>query len=255
MMRTVLQYSGSLVAPLAAPRKRFVIFCPGRVGSELLVQLVDDHPGIACDAEILSARRALPNRFVEFRAARRSRGVSAYGFKLIAEQLRFVQPIRDPRAWLEKQAARGTLITLERRDLLRQAISFTRAREIGWHHHVGAPPPSAPLWLDPAGVLAHLYVLEESLGWFGDVTGGLPALRLCYEDDLETTEAQQRTVDRIAELLGLPSYPVSATLVRSAPPDLHDAIANYGELEALLRKTRFAPLLEVAAEASKESKN
>ena len=236
------RYAISLAAPIRAPRHRFLIFCPGRVGSELLVNLLDSHPHIACDGEILDTRHAFPERYVEYRAVRRRKpGIEAYGYKLIVEHLRYLQPIEDPRAWLERQVGGGTvLIALERRNLLQQAMSFVRAKELGWHHTETDRPDRSTVDLDPLDVAAHLHTVAESVTWFHEILDGLPRLELVYEDDLLHPEAQQRTAARIAEALGLEPAPVHTELVRTAPYDPRTSVHNFDEIERLVRASRYA---------------
>lgn len=247
-LRAAARYGLSFAAPLVAPQRRFLIFCPGRVGSELLVQLLDSHPQIACDGEILAERHTFPDRYVDFRAVRRrGRGVAAYGHKLILEHLRYIQPVGDARAWLERRVHEGTaLVTLERRHLLHQAISFSRARQLGWHHtnHDRVASGDGRVTLDPIDVVAHLYVVAEAVDWFHHVIEGLPRLCLRYEDDLATPHLQQRTVDRIAVRLGLSPAPVRSELTKITHESPEDAIVNYDEIASLIRVTRFAQHLD-----------
>src|SRR3954454_17120767 len=75
----------SMCAPALAPEKRFVITCLARTGSQLLVSLLDGHPSIRCESEVLRARhpRVAPHVFLESRAflARLRQRSRAYGFK------------------------------------------------------------------------------------------------------------------------------------------------------------------------------
>jgi hypothetical protein len=225
------------------------------VGSELLVDLLSQHPEIAADSEILSKRRAMPNRFVAHRAVRsRGPGVTTYGYKLILEQLRFLQPIQDPRGWLSDQVDQGTtLITLERRNLLHQAISFSRAGVIEWHHTAENRPPDTPIWLDPLDVAAHLYVVGESMEWYHEMISGLPAVNLTYEDDLLTVTDQQRTAETIFNRLGLPLVPVEARLVRTGATDPSRSISNFDNIAAIIRESKYAGYLDADADADTEA--
>jgi len=240
------QYALAFTAPFLAPQRRFLIFCPGRVGSELLVDLLSQHPNIACDSEILSDRRFLPNRYVAYRSVRtRRHGVSTYGYKLIVEQLRFLQPIFDHRTWLAKQVESGTtLITLERRNLLHQAISFSRAGVQDWHHTAESRPADAPVHLDPIDVVAHLYVINEGIEWYHEMISELPQLSLTYEDDLLTAADQERTTQRVFDRLGLTPATVEARLVRSATADPRQSISNYDEIADMIRGTRYSSYVD-----------
>src|SRR3954447_2731260 len=75
----------SALSERVAPKRRFVIVCLPRTGSQLLVSLLASHPVIRCDGEVLKSRhtRVSPEVFLASRSvlARRRRGCRAYGFK------------------------------------------------------------------------------------------------------------------------------------------------------------------------------
>jgi LPS sulfotransferase NodH len=247
IVREAARIGVSFTSPVLAPHRRFLILCQGRTGSELLVDLLNQHPNIACDSEIMADRHHFPNRYVEYRAVRRrGPGVTTYGYKLILQQLRWGQPIHDPRAWLQSQIDNGTtLISLDRQNLLDQAISFTRATIQDWHHTQDALPPDVPLALDPVDVIAHLSLLGEALLWFNDLLVGMDSLHLIYEDDLFQATDQQRTANSIFAALGLPAIDVQAGLVRSATADPREAVSNFDEIADIVLKSKFKQFVEM----------
>jgi LPS sulfotransferase NodH len=227
------------------PEKRFVIVTPGRTGSELLVDMLNSHPDIVCDPEILDQRRVLPERFVAGRATRAGlAGAQAYGFKLFCGHFGY-QPMRDRDQFLRQLSDDGVrLIFLRRQNRLAQAVSSVVAGQTRWHWRQADGAIFTPMTLDAVEVLVMLYLFEESEQYLESILAPLPHMRLVYEDDLIDPPVQQATVDRICAELGLPSAPARSDLVRVTPPRLEDAIANYREVADLVRPTRFGCYLD-----------
>jgi LPS sulfotransferase NodH len=229
---------------LQAPN-RFVIVTPGRTGSELLTDLLNAHPDIACEAEILHDRLALPEAFVAGRATKAGvTGAKAFGFKLHCGHFGF-QVLRERPGYLNRLSAAGFhLIFLRRDNYLAQAISSTIASRTRWHWHLGDQVAFTAMELDPVEVLMMTYLFEESDRYLSALLQGLPHLDLNYEQDLMEPAAQQATVARIASMLGLPSAPTRSDHVRFTPRKLSEAVKNYDEIADLIRPTRFGSMLE-----------
>lgn len=228
---------------LTAAEPRFVIVTTGRAGSELLVSLLNSHPKIICDSEILSVPRAFPRRVVLRRSAMaRTRGC-AYGFKLVAEHARLQSP-HDREGFLRSFPERGfRVITVERRDLLEQVVSSVRGIETRHHHRERDRDQFRPMRMDPVSVLCSLAWFEDAVNFVRSALADVPVLKLVYEDDLLEAEQQQRTADRVCGFLGLRPAPVKTDLVKIAPRSVADQLENFDEVAALLSHTRFAELV------------
>src|SRR3954454_23494887 len=88
----VVAYGLSPWLRVAGPRVRFVIFAAPRSGTSLLTSILDGHPDIRCEGELLRARmpRVHAVRFVDGHAVRtrlRDRA-SVYGWKATAGQVK-----------------------------------------------------------------------------------------------------------------------------------------------------------------------
>ena len=68
---------------------KFVLFGGGRNGSTLLVSLLNSHPDIYCDGEILVGKLRSPFKHIKRRM--QSSPKSIYGFKLLSYQLKEIQ--------------------------------------------------------------------------------------------------------------------------------------------------------------------
>lgn len=226
---------------------RFVIVSHGRAGSELLVSLLNSHPRVVCQSEILNVRRILPAEMLLRRSAwARLWGNRAYGFKLLGHHAKLQNP-DAPIAYLRSFHDRGfRIILVERRDWLMQAVSAMRAAGSQYHYRRGDQVQFAPATLDPTAILAALWLIDQGASFIRSALAGLPALRLVYEDDLATEAAQARTVDRVCEFLGLPRAAVQTELVRIGPNSAAQQVANFDEVAALLASTPYAAFLPAA---------
>ena len=241
-------YAPALVADRLAPPKRFCVWSPGRSGTQLLVELLDSHPALTCDNEILFGRVRFPFRYVQACAARaRKPGIEAYGFKVVVGQLRAVQHMEDPAAFLRRLSAAGYLmIAVTRRNLLRQAISWTQANTAGVFHYRGDERQQPRrLHLEPTSLIARMYWLEDTINYTHDSVADIPHEAVWYEDDLADANTHQATVDRIVSRLGLEPHAVRASLVRGAGDKPYpELIENWDEVVDVLGRTRFAEFLE-----------
>ncbi|MDY7094121.1 MAG: Stf0 family sulfotransferase [Acidobacteriota bacterium] len=229
---------------------RFVIYGVGRVGSELLVELLDNHPRLRCDAEILDLPLIRPLRYANLRSALAESPV--YGFKLLTHHMLRCSRRRrgaSGESFLHRLHRDGwRILHLRRRDRLRQAVSVMASQQRKhWHHRQGDGRRPQAVQIDVPALLQRLDFSarrqQEELAALGD----LPRLELFYEDHLKTFELQQATARRVFQWLDLEPVPVSTSLVPSSPRRLEDFIANYDEVERALRGAGLDDLLPPAA--------
>jgi LPS sulfotransferase NodH len=227
------------------PPARFVIVTPGRSGSELLADLLNSHPDITCEAEILQDRLVFPEQFVEGRATKAGlRGAQAYGFKIHCGHFGY-QVLRERTEYLRRLSAAGVhLVFLRRNNHLAQAISSTIALRTRWHWRRQDQAEFTALEVDPVEVLMMTYLFEESEQYLANMLADLPHLTLTYEEDLVDSRAQQATVDRICQRLGLGSARAESEHVRFTPKRLSETVANFDAVAELVRPTRFRRFLD-----------
>ena len=271
----------SNVLPARDP-KMFCIATTPRTGSELLVRLLNEHPKIRCDSEILNYQPHLPYPFVRGKARAASfRGFHAYGFKLMAYHVMNYYNTPDLRL-VTRLADRGCrFVHLRRRDVLSQVLSFFRASiSQEWHRGKGGPstgsalpdavwkadfapiawrlgaevvsddvtigvPLRGPITLDIPTLMFALRLMEiqnNALAW---MFGGFATHTLWYEDHLESRDAQQQTVDELCDWIGVDRFRVEPTMVKISSARLEDEIANIDEVRSVLRSTRFAGLVDM----------
>ena len=222
------------------PEKKFVIFGRGRSGSTLLVRLLNSHPDIHCDGELLHDKVAFPMLYVQSKAVYSEKPV--YGFKLLSYQLVSVQDMRKPTHFLKDLHERGyRVIYLRRENLLYHALSNIGARRRGrFHQRVGDRYlEQEKMHVDVKEVLKwmrgsdHLRKLEE------EILKETPHLSLTYESHLSVHENHQTTFDKICRFLNLKTSSVSADLVKLMPRKLEEIVENCEELCDSLRNTEY----------------
>lgn len=228
-----------------APRRRFILFTQGRSGSTLLEQLLNNHPSIRCDTEILNrtffGRVVVPRAFIEGRA--RCMRSEAYGFKLHLTHLTDDQDIRDPgRFLLDMHHCQWKIIHVVRDNLFRQALSNCVAKQTGvWHRskdQTGSRPPAVTI--DGNQLMTAIRWRANQLAREQQLIQDIPHLGINYERDLLNNEQHHTTANRLFAFLELPEHPVSATLKRTSRDDPSEYIANYHEVIDLLAASEFA---------------
>jgi LPS sulfotransferase NodH len=238
-------YAPALLAPWRTPDRRFVILTVGRTGSELLRQLLDSHPGIVCDGELLDVRPRFPRRYVDGAAVRARRGATeAYGWKALGAHLAGVRST-DPHRFLAALHEDGyRLLMLERRDYLQQSISWYRVQFEAFHFRQGDQVQFTPSEIDPQVLLRASAENEAAADRLRELVGDLPHLPLVYEDDLRDPAVRAMTMVRLCDYLGVSRQDMTSDLVKVTPRRTRDMVSNWEEVTAAFRGTRFAHLVE-----------
>lgn len=220
---------------------RFAVVTRSRTGSNLLTSILDAHPKIRMDGEIL---RRVEGRAVDRVVARlfrpHPRTIDAVGFKYF-----YYHPVDgDPStAWDEIDRCGCRVLHLRRENLLRTEISRLIANKVGvWSRRRGKEDPleSRRVTVQPAAVVR---ALEKTRSWeraARERWEGGNYIELSYE---ELTSHPGPTLRRIHTFLGVPDHPADSSLKRQNPEPIHRLVANYDELCAALEKTEWAYLL------------
>lgn len=226
-------YAAYLVRPRSRPARKFVLLAGHRSGSTLLVSLLNAHPQITCEGELLYRRKAFPAAYLECRARLSAKPV--FGFKLMPSHL-YYQGVRNALDFMTRLRTAGyALITLRRRDRLQAALSLLFALQRGvFHTRRGETNPLPRLRLPPAQVETLLVWLQRLEALMEEMVQGYEHLAFVYEDDLFNPQRQQTTVAQIAAYLGCDPFPVSSDLTPIAGGEYAPYIANLDEIRAYL---------------------
>jgi LPS sulfotransferase NodH len=239
---TLVNAAGLLPQPKIG---RLCVLTNGRTGSELLVELLDGHPQMRCESEILRDPQRDALRFVRGRVhAAWRHGAKAYGFKFIVGQAASLGWRKDLGGFLAALAGDGfVFVRLRRRNLLRQALSNIRARQVRqWH--VRSEEARGAEHVDPVHLIYTMRSLEVLHEFLETALPDTPMIDLVYEDDLEDPDRREKTLATLFAAVGLEPLPSTSTLRKQTPTALADVVENLDEVAAALRTTRYAEHLE-----------
>lgn len=218
--------------------RRFVIFGQSRAGTTLLQELLNSHPEIQCDGELLNLnQKYLANRqgyqlhrrfpllliYRQLWAAHRP----AYGCKLLVEHLAYV---RATLTLLEKIGWK--IIHVQRRDVLHQSFSLLVALKTDrWHRQAGEALD------DPLRVQITESELKDEIckrqlmrARENKVMKSLSPLSLFYEDNLQQSDDQARTLGRVFDFIGVRPHPVNSSLQPTYERPYSEIVENYAGL-------------------------
>lgn len=245
--------------------RRFIILTQARCGSELLVNLLDDHPQVTCLAELFSHVTGHPERFNTFldrlpKAYDRtdpkvlSALAGAYldavfaadeprwtGFKLLVEQMDRHPYVADH--LFGRSGDPVSVIRLIRKNELKVLLSREGARQRNMWHTTGQVD-RVPVEM-PVGetLLACLRAIREANKRILETAPDHRGMVVAYEDLLRDREGTVRTVQAF---LDVPAHAAQSPLKKITSDSLSQAMANYPEVEATLAGTRFARCLDTA---------
>ncbi len=242
-----------LKALLCLPRhdiKKFVIFAQGRTGSSLLTDLLNNHPNIKCDREILNVahegKKLFPAFYVKSKAKTSKEDI--YGFKVKIYQLykdgsKLHQNV-DPKEFITNlYKSDWKIIYLKRDNIFRQVISSLVAKSKGKYHHTNESELTLPKTkIKPDILLERIRAREKYLCDEKEVLKTIPHLEISYEKDL--LKDKGKIMDKIFEYLEVHPYPVKTNLIRTSKDDLQDYIVNYKEIKDYISKTTYARFLK-----------
>ncbi len=219
---------------------KFVVFGQGRSGSTLLKQLLDSHPLIKCEGELLNEKDGyLTRHFLRrivykfplqaFNLRAFISNIECYGFTLLFYQY------YPPETILQKLYKNGwKIIHLTRSDAFRQTISHFVARETKlWHRtHSGESRVEEMIRLDPAEFNFWMNRLLRNKHSEEKIFRRLPHFMINYEADLKDKKNWQPVCNNIFEYLSLPHAPVRASLKKTYTIPYSRIVENYDELKS-----------------------
>lgn len=229
---------------------KLIVLAHFRSGSGLLCDLLNLHPEVHCDYEILYpflASRMKPAFLPLFMKSLVDRtDAPVYGCNLKLDQLQKVHP--DPRGFLEARHHDGwRIVYLRRRNILRAALSnFIAARQQRYSLPKDAPPTVEKTHVECDELLNLVRWYQRIADEEVEALAAVPHLDLSYEEDLLDAARHQDALDRVFAYLGIASAPVAAKSARTGRDDAADAIANYDEVVAALALTPYARWLHEA---------
>lgn len=231
-------YLGNLAFWQSKPTTKFVIFAQGRTGSTLLVELLNNHPNIFCDEEILNKKLYGKSLSIMpyLNGKARGCGKQVFGFKVKIYQLIDDQEI-NPREFIQNLFKNNwKLIFLKRNNLFKHALSGIIAEQTNiWHklntnNNNDIPKLEINISYLEQKMAYRYQCLQDEEGILKDI----PHLQLEYETDLLQEQTHQAGANKVFNYLGLNSVPVKTTLKRTIDDNLQERISNYDEVLTFL---------------------
>lgn len=243
----------SLTQPTNRDVSQFLILCRARSGSTLLTQLLNAHPDITCDREVLARRVLFPHTYLR-RLAHKSR-TPFYGAKLLSYQMVQVQKFQHPAQFLRRLHDDGVRFVHVQRDSFAQTLSLITAQSSRIFHHSekagvgkaewrrGDKASRGPITVDPDDFVKRLSWSRLLLEYENHCLADLPCLRLNYDADLLDQTRQQAAADQVLDWIGASRAPVSGALRKLLPSDPRAAIDNYDAVADAVRRAGLGQML------------
>ncbi len=232
-------------------QRKFIVYGQSRSGSTLLIDLIDSHPEITCEGELLesdwgylpsnrlcSLVKLYPYPFFNYR--RRLAKTKVYGFKL------FCFHLRNKQKAIQRLSRTGwKIIYLKRNNLFEQTISNLIALETKhWHSKPGFVVPTYKVTI-PLARLEHSLKTRERWCAFEEASlQGIDFLQIEYEGDLKGAHLHQQAADRVFSYLGLESTPVQSDFRKTDTRSYREILKNYDEILEYIRDTQYGHMVK-----------
>lgn len=225
---------------------KFVIYGQSRSGSTLLVDLINAHPDVHCDGEVLNADagylksrivlkaiRVYPLPYLQYRRWRFAE--KDYGVKLFSYHPRFGSSVLS-----RLQQTGWKFLHVRRRDVVRQALSSIIAGKTGhYHRRKDSEEPSYTVSITTEELDKELAKRDRWASEELEMIRGIDHLDLHYEDDLARAQLWPSAMARVSTYLEITAFDVTTPSLR--PTDdrtLGEVIENYDHLEQHLNRRR-----------------
>ena len=232
-------------------KKKFVIFSQSRSGSTLLKDLIDSHPSIHCEGEILALSegyitnrfvlklcRRIPVPYIYFRKSLSQNEI--YGFTLFTYH---TPHIKQCLYSLSRLGWR--IIYLKRLDIVNQAISSIIALRSQYFHNIEGvvKPKKINFEITEDEFLS---AIKKRIDWRQKESitlKNIDHLTVYYEKDLEQMNCWQPAADKIFKHLNIASVAIHSGLQNTYSKPYSELINNYHELIDLLNDSEISESL------------
>lgn len=216
--------------------KKFFIISRARSGTTLLRDLLNSHPDIECEGEILKSGRVFPRAHINHRVRKHKHAI--YGAKILSYQMIQVHGITEPAQFFGQFHNLGFQFIHLKRNTFWQTFSLFKAGTTGvYHSNKHQVTKARAIELDIPDFISRLRWSDALLQY---ETAGLkiiPHLEVDYDNELSQGEQFQATAGRISDFLGISEHPVETELKKILPTVASEVISNYDALiEAIDRE-------------------
>lgn len=229
-----------------SPVTRFVVLFEGRAGSSHLISLLDSHPRIRAEPEVLKVlkdRGAGPKQQLEW--ARRALTNSGREFAAVGFKTK-VRDVLDPGGLAALLVETGAkVIHMERENLVKLALSSINAQRLykvtGRFNRLAGDPELPPMIVTPSqlerSIKQRRRWQQELLAYVTQLN--LPTMRVTYEEFLAE---QESVLSDVCHFLNVERNPLHSVTRKTTPDDLRSAIQNLDELKQHFVGTEYEPM-------------
>ena len=225
--------------------RKFIVLTQGRSGSNMLISMLNSHPGIHAKGELFHRLYGRsPEQILTKLYATHPAHIQAVGFKIF-----YYHPLDEPvtRVWdLLAEIDDLHVIHLKRRNLLRLELSKKIAQQTdNW---VNRNERESRVAIQQKQVTFTVQELEAEFSRIHEMQTRFAAcfqqkkLITTYYEELVTNP--QREMVKISDLLGLESFATKASVKRQNPESLSSLILNYHELKCAFEDTPWESFFE-----------
>ncbi|MCT7989013.1 methyltransferase domain-containing protein [Laspinema olomoucense] len=240
--------------------RQFIIICPARTGSTMLVHSLNSHPEIICHGEVMAPdnRPDLIGLNFEIESPLRDKltqlreqdpvsflydfvlhpsSFRAVGFKFKYEEL----SLPSYQAVLDSIMFRKDvlIIHLTRKNLLKRYVSqlmATQFTNIFWISNSSEKPDPARIRLDPKDCLNEFKLIAQRQEKFRDYLKAHQLLEVNYEDLVTETDL---TLQTIQDFLGVSQQKLIVRTKKVLSENLVDLLENFYELKGYFKHTKY----------------
>lgn len=232
----------ALLSRGAGAEKKFLIISRARSGTSLLRDLLNSHPDINCEPEILASGRFFPKAHVAHRVKKHTHPV--YGAKILSYQMVQVHGIAEPEGFLQHFRDQGFQFIHLKRNTFWQAFSLLKATSTGvFHTDRHKVYKTRAIEIDIPNFIARLRWSDTLLQYEAAGLEHIDHLEIDYDSELSQPELFQATAAKIFNYLGVLEHPVETSLRKVLPTRPEDVILNFDALVAEIEREGLAHVL------------
>ncbi|MDJ0689963.1 MAG: hypothetical protein QNJ41_15780 [Xenococcaceae cyanobacterium MO_188.B32] len=228
--------------------KYFIVITRERSGSTCLLDLLSSHPKILTNPHDFFNYKKVPVNFAEERLIHSSKNVHGFKFRIQPFYLDYnVENRNIAQKSLQNLTEKGgTLIHLQRKNLLKQGISHLIANATKKENFRKGQKPIkiTSVEIDPQELMKYIKSNELALKFEQETLQELPHVSLTYEKDLQKQDCHQITMDKVCQALNLNSAPTITRYTRISANKLSDYILNYDEIAEIVKNSGYGQYLE-----------
>jgi len=227
------------------PKQRFAIYMQGRSGSSFFCDLIDQHPQVRCNTELLNNKCNNPYDFLRNISYYYGKNYPVWGFKFKNYQMDMnnISSVKDFLEYLSKE--RYKIICLTRNNSLRVSLSMWIGHRRGeQYHNTGEAEKRQKVSVTPEEVMRVIEQNENILHEMKESLKNIDALELVYEEDLDQPGKAAASCQKVFHLLGVDPMEVQSKFKKVSTGRLSDDLENAEEIYEFIKNSKYAHFLE-----------